>query len=771
MMTTERWQQVEQLYHAALACEESQRAAFLIKACPADGALRRQVELLLIHDQQAKDFLESPALEAVAKALAHETEFMALSPGTKLGHYEILVLLGAGGMGEVYRARDPQLGRDVAIKVLPASFSRDRDRLRRFEQEARATAALNHPNILAVYQMGTHEGAHYLVSELLGGSTLRDHLLRGPVPVRKAVDFAIQTAHGLAAAHDQGIVHRDLKPENLFVTKDGRIKILDFGLAKLIAVPQASDPGTLTLTERTEPGVILGTVGYMSPEQVRGEELDARTDLFSFGATLYEMATGQRPFTGTTTALIFDAILHKSPTAPVRFNADLPAELERIINKALEKDRDLRYQDALDIRTDLKRLRRDASSERAEVAEVSPRRSRKLVLGTVAAISVLAGLSWFLLRRPAPPPPELTQKRLTFNSSGNPVESSAISPDGNYLAYSDPSAIHIKLLSTGEERLIPRPTGIPASAQWLVSSWFPDGTQLLADVIEPGGRSVWTVSMLGQSARKLRDGAGAWGASPDGEHIAFFPTAASGDKSEIWVMGNQGDNPQRTLASGENEWFDAVHWSPDGRRLAYIRLRRTTGGTSQGIAIETSDLTGAHRTVVLSNPELFLEDFCWLPDQRIIYSRRETQGDDDNLWQIAINEHTGTPIGKSKRLTQWPGSQLNNLYASRDGKRLVLQKTTTQGQVYVGELAAGGTRLNSPRRLTNDEAVDQVSAWMPDSKAVLFFSDRNGTLGIFKQGISEDATEPVTAGQKEAGWPRVSADGAWIFYVLIPRTS
>src|SRR6266567_2587251 len=221
---------------------------------------------------------------------------MALASGTKLGSYEILAQVGAGGMGEVYRARDPQLGRDVAIKVLPASLSRDADRLRRFEQEARATAALNHPNILAVYQFGTYEGAPYLVSELLEGCTLRNLLVRGPVPVRKAVDYATQTAHGLAAAHEKGIVHRDLKPENLFLTKDGRIKILDFGLAKLIQQPPASDPGSPTMTEGTEPGVVLGTVGYMSPEQVRGQASDNRTDLFALGAILYELLTGKRAF-------------------------------------------------------------------------------------------------------------------------------------------------------------------------------------------------------------------------------------------------------------------------------------------------------------------------------------------------------------------------------------------------------------------------------------------------------------------------------------------
>jgi serine/threonine protein kinase len=226
---------------------------------------------------------------------------MALLSGTKLGPYEIVVLLGAGGMGEVYRARDSLLGRDVAIKVLPSFLSSDAERLRRFDQEARATAALNHPNILAVHQLGTYQGAPYLVSELLEGSTLREQLVRGPLPVRKAIDYGVQIARGLAAAHEKGIVHRDLKLENLFVTKDGRVKILDFGLAKLIRTPVARD-STLTVQTGTEPGVVMGTVGYTSPEQVRGNPADHHSDIFAFGAILYEMLAGNRAFQKPTSA-------------------------------------------------------------------------------------------------------------------------------------------------------------------------------------------------------------------------------------------------------------------------------------------------------------------------------------------------------------------------------------------------------------------------------------------------------------------------------------
>jgi serine/threonine protein kinase len=263
---------------------------------------------------------------------------MPLVAGTKLDGYEVLGLLGAGGMGEVYRARDPALKRDVAIKVLPTFVSRDPDRLHRFEQEAQAAAALNHPNILAVYQFGVFESAPYLVSELLEGGTLRQLLQRGPLPVRKAIDYGVQVAHGLAAAHEKGIVHRDLKPENLFVTKDGRIKILDFGLAKLTQRQPDSDGAAPTLTAGTDPGMVMGTAGYMSPEQVRGKAVDHRTDIFAFGAILYEMLTGTRAFHRSTSAETMTAILNDDPPSISQLVQTSPPGLQRVVHRCLEKN-------------------------------------------------------------------------------------------------------------------------------------------------------------------------------------------------------------------------------------------------------------------------------------------------------------------------------------------------------------------------------------------------------------------------------------------------
>jgi serine/threonine protein kinase/Flp pilus assembly protein TadD len=408
----EKWERIQSLFLEALDRSTGERARFLDTACAGDADLRREVESLLAHDKSAE--LIDDAIEGTAQSIIAS---VAIKAGTIVGDYEVLKLIGSGGMGEVYRAHDAKLARDVAIKVLPPFLTNDPDRLRRFEQEARAAAALNHPNILSVYQLGVYRGAPYMVSELLEGSTLREQMKRGPMPPRRAIEQGVQIARGLAAAHSKGITHRDLKPENLFVTKDGQVKILDFGLAKL------SGTGTGSQSAATEAGRVMGTLGYMSPEQLRGERVDYRTDFFAFGAILYEMLCGQPAFKKPNAADTISAILNTELPAISQLLPTTPPALSRVVHRCLEKNQEQRFQSASDLAFAL-----EALSDSGIVAEAkTPRPSTKRVwkvatLIAVAAILLVVGELYYRLHRTK----RLTQEDTTVladftNTTGDPV--------------------------------------------------------------------------------------------------------------------------------------------------------------------------------------------------------------------------------------------------------------------------------------------------------------------------------------------------------------
>jgi Tol biopolymer transport system component len=754
---------------------------------------------------------------------------MGIEAGIRLGPYEVVEAIGAGGMGEVYRARDPRMDRFVAIKILPPMFSQHPERLRRFELEARAAGSINHPNLVTVFDAGMHRDTPYIVMEFLEGETLRAKIGRyqvGPavggrglsssrLSIRKATDYAVQIANGLAAAHERGIVHRDLKPENILVTRDGRVKILDFGLAKQMSLSDEKTELGQTETQETTPGAILGTVGYMSPEQVRGQQVDHRTDIFSLGAILYEMLTGERAFHGPSAADTMSAILHAHPADSETAAEEVSPALRRIVIRSLEKNREERFQSARDLAFALEAVATSSGSSDVRATKRPGLRKRFVIALLIVLIVFIAGMTvaWFLRSRAAAPAATWHLRQLTFESGlesepsvfpdgqafvftcdrngnrdiyfqrvdgGNPIDLTgdsvaddfepAISPDGQQIAFrSERDGGGIFLMgATGESvRRLTRAGFNPC--------WSPDGRTIVfatEDIQSPLARmsvsQLWTVDVASGATTKISSGDAVqpkW--SPDGARIVYWAVQRPGSKRSLFTIPAAGGKATQLNDDRFVNWSPA--WSPDGKSIIYSSDR---GGSTNlwRIDLDADGRAISQPIAITNSPQVNIAPAFSRDGSRLLFS---SYTDEARLMRVALDPVTGRFTSQPQRVVG--GSRaIYNADISPDGSMLVTNTYGRQEDLFIGKIggAAGGAIT---RQLTNDAFKDRLPRWSPDGSRIVFFSDRKGNYDIWWIRPDGSGLQQVSASGAEGFLePRWSSDGkkivAYTTLALRPAT-
>ena len=750
-MTPERWQQIKALLESAIERDPSAREAFLDEACAGDPELRREVEVLLDSHARAGEFIESPAYAVMADSLAASD----IVPGSAIGPYQIVNRLAAGGMGEIYLAEDSRLGRKVVLKALPTVFTKDPERVRRFQLEARAASALNHPNIITVYEIGQADHLHYIVVEFIDGETLRQRLANGPLKIDEALEIAISVATALLAAHEAGIMHRDIKPENIMVRADGVVKVLDFGLAKLTETkPIVSDAATLFQTQQ---GMIIGTAPYMSPEQSRALVVDTRTDIWSLGAVLYEMVGGRSPFDGPTSSDVIAAILSREPVPLVRYRPQVPTELEWIIKKALRKDRDERYQTIREFLADLKNLR--------QRLEPAPTAKRALSVGSVmvfvVAMAALFTLGYFLINsltrtETAGNPRAINFEQITQKSG--PEFFPSLSPDGKSIAYAGRESgnwdIYFQSIGSTNSTNLTK-NSLTDDSQ---PAFSPTGDRI-AFRSERDGGGIYVMSANGGSPTRVSD----FGYSPswslDGGTIVIgtekIPQPSTRPtRSELWKIDLETNHRQRI---SEGDALQPV-FSPRQKRIAYWSRPDRYG---QREHIWTIPANGGTAVAVTDGSFTDLNP-VWSPDGKYLYFS-SNRGGSSNIWRIAIDENSGATSGVPEAVTAMGATtSVLQLSFSRDG-RLAYSAQTEMRNLRSASFSPAQKAIGKPVSITEGS----MQLWFPD------LSPDGEWLAAYSMGeqrhivvMRTDGTEQrdLTPGEYRYAWPRWSPDGQRIIF-------